>query len=815
MSTVPQTAQFFNLEQLQAVLGGRIVNAGTTLTNVNCIAPDHPGDGDSRSAWWNIHNDHIYGHCGTKACHWQKQDRAARDLLGLAPRDYTLHANQSYLAARYTSPDGRQHVDEMRFDWQPGDPACWYTLDYRTPKARPCDNLKPHKHVWHSPAGVNTAGWPALLWLPDMHRTHNGENNELADNINQQGWIIVAEGSKAARAIAQAGITSASVLGGRDAYRRFNFDCITERPVAIWPDHDKDWQKAAAATARAISPYAPTRIVVIPPNGAIGSKDDAADLSPELRISAIHGAILNPLSDLDIDANAPKPRELPQDRPAILAAGDIEYTDQVDAAWNAIMAVNYRSGTNDYHIYRRDWHLITTKFDDEDQLSIYPVEEPHIRDILARHIFWYTVTADGGIRARHPNYNIVRDIPRAPHDSIPHLRRICVTPYLAANADRITTENGYYHDERILMDCPFPIKPMDLQEAVDTFNDLIVDFPFETQADRANCFAAAIMPILSVRIPITPLALFGKPAPRTGATLLAEVISIIANGRTPTKMQLSKDADETGKELTSGLQNNSGILLWDNLTGQIDNPIWAQYLTGEDFGKRKLYHDDAHYRISRVGVVDFATANNLSLSTELVKRSFSIRLNARMAEPGERSGFKHPNLAQYARQNRARILSAICSIVQHWIDAGMPAHNGPDVMGGFEQWRITTASILNHAGIDGFLGNSAIFVDQAVHIDEQWITFLNTWWDTHHDNAVTTNQLHELCEPPGGHPLIHLKGKTPPGRTRSLSRQLGENQDSVRRISTGDEVTITRLEKKRGYTYWQLTRLDYADGERH
>ena len=816
MATLPQTANPFNLEQLQAAIGGRIVNAGQTLTNVSCIAPDHPGDRDSRSAWWNIHNGHIYGHCRTHHCHWQFQDQAAHDLLGLPPKEYSQHSQQSYAAAHYTSPDGRNQVDEMRFDWNPSDPPCWYTIDYRTPLQRPCDNRHSHKHVWHSPAGVNTAGWPALIWLPELHRTQvEPAEAQIAATIDQEQWIVVAEGSKAARAIAAAGITSTSVLGGIDAFRRFNFDCITERPVAIWPDHDVEWRQYTANTAQAIAPYAPSRIVIITPNGEPGSKDDAADLPAEARIHAIQNAITNPASIIEPHTDPTAARTLPQDRPSVLANGDIEYKEQVDTAWNAIVAGNHRPASNDYALYRRDQHLITTKLDDEDRLTIYPIEEPHMRDILSRHLFWYSDSRDTGIRARQPNFNVVRDLPKAPHDDIPRLRRISVTPFISATTDELHINNGYYHEERILMDCPVAIDMMDLEKAVDAFDDLIDGFPFETKADRANCFAAAIMPILSVRMPVTPLALFGKPVPRTGATLLAEVIGMVANGFLPTKMQLSKDTDETAKELAAGLQNNSGILLWDNLAGEIDNPIWAQYLTGASFGKRKLRHDDLHYQLSRAGVVDFATANNLSLSAELVKRSFSIRLNARMAEPDTRANFKHPNLIQYAREQRPYLLSALCSIVQAWINAGMPVHNGPNVMGGFESWRIMTASILHYAGIEGFLGNTALFADHTQERDDQWITFLKLWWDTYQDTPVTTSTLFDICENANQPQILPLKGQSAAGRTKSLANRISEAQDVVRRLPDDSEVTISRMPKARNYTYWQLTRITYPDELTH
>ena len=507
-------------------------------------------------------------------------------------------------------------------------------------------------------------------------------------------------------------------------------------------------------------------------------------------------------------------RALPQDRPCLLATGDIEYNEQVDTAWAAIIAANYRPATNDYSLYRRNRRLITIELDDEDRLAVYPIEEPHMRDILGRHIFWYTHTRDFGIRASQPNFNVARDLPKVPHRDIPLLRRISVTPFISATADELNIANGYYPKERILMDCPVSIEMMDVPQAVAAFDDLIEGFPFETKADRANCFAAAIMPILSVRVPVKPLALFGKPVPRTGATLLAEVISTVTNGFLPTKMQLSKDTDETAKELASGLQNNDGILLWDNLAGQIDNPIWAQYLTSASFGKRKLGHDDIHYQLSRVGVVDFATANNLSLSTELVKRSFSIRLNARMAEPDTRSNFKHPNLIQYAREHRPHLLSALCSIVQAWINAGMPTHNGPDVMGGFEPWRIMTASILQHAGIEGFLGNTAMFIDRTQERDDEWITFLKAWWDAYQDQPVTTNTLFTICEPPDEPQILPLNGNSPAGRIKSLSNRISESQDVVRRLPDDSEVTINRMPKARNYSYWQLALITYPDQQK-
>ena len=138
----------------------------------------------------------------------------------------------------------------------------------------------------------------------------------------------------------------------------------------------------------------------------------------------------------------------------------------MDAAWAAIIAANHRPATNDYSLYRRDRHLITTEPDDEGRLTIYRIGEAQMRDILGRHIFWYTYARDSGYRARQPNFNVVRDLPKVPHQDIPRLRRISVTPFIAETADELNIANGYYPNERILMDCPVAIEMMDVPKAV-------------------------------------------------------------------------------------------------------------------------------------------------------------------------------------------------------------------------------------------------------------------------------------------------------------------------------------------------------------
>ena len=89
----------------------------------------------------------------------------------------------------------------------------------------------------------------------------------------------------------------------------------------------------------------------------------------------------------------------------------------------------------------------------------------------------------------------------------------------------------------------------------DLLDDLLGDFPFIGEAERAHALALLLLSFVRPMISgPTPLHLIEKPAPGTGATLMVDAISIVATGTSASVMVEGRDEDEWRKRLTAKLR---------------------------------------------------------------------------------------------------------------------------------------------------------------------------------------------------------------------------------------------------------------------
>ena len=75
--------------------------------------------------------------------------------------------------------------------------------------------------------------------------------------------------------------------------------------------------------------------------------------------------------------------------------------------------------------------------------------------------------------------------------------------------------------------------------------------------------------------------------------------------------------------------------------------------------------------------------------------------------------FKHPNLLEFVKNSRGRLLAAIYTLARTWILAGRPMPKRVPTMGSFEEWSRTIGGILEFAGVNGFLSNLNKMYDDA------------------------------------------------------------------------------------------------------
>ena len=238
-------------------------------------------------------------------------------------------------------------------------------------------------------------------------------------------------------------------------------------------------------------------------------------------------------------------------------------------------------------------------------------------------------------------------------------------------------------------------------------------------------------------------------------------------------------------------------MLIDNLKRQLDASALAAALTAPFWEDRVLGLSE----ITRLPIrcLWVATGNNPTFSNELARRLVRIRLDARVDQPWQRSGFRHPDLMVWVRANRARLVAACLTLCCAWIAAGRP--RGTRSIGSYESWAQTMGGVLEVAGIEGFLCNIDEMMAASDSEGAVWRSFVSAWWDRFGTAEVGTGDLFTLatdCEPP----LPLGSGNEKSQRTR-LGMALAKMRDRVFDIA-GTKVRVQLLGVSHQAKRWQL-----------
>jgi hypothetical protein len=280
-------------------------------------------------------------------------------------------------------------------------------------------------------------------------------------------------------------------------------------------------------------------------------------------------------------------------------------------------------------------------------------------------------------------------------------------------------------------------------------DDLLGDFPFTSEAERAHALALLLLPFVRPLIEgPTPLHLVEKPMPGTGATLLVDAIAVVATGHSASIMTEGRDEEEWRKRITAKLREAPLMVVIDNLRRPLDAAPVAAALTAPYWEDRILGRSD----IIRIPVrcAWVATGNNPQLSNEIARRAVRIRLDAHMDRPWQRDGFRHPNLLTWVHAHRGSLVSACLTLGRAWVEAGRPRDRRA-TLGSFESWSETMGGILDVAGVPGFLANAEELYELSDAEGTLWRSFVAAWWDRFGTAEVGVGDLYELavaCEPP-------------------------------------------------------------------
>jgi putative DNA primase/helicase len=385
------------------------------------------------------------------------------------------------------------------------------------------------------------------------------------------------------------------------------------------------------------------------------------------------------------------------------------------------------------------------------------------------------------------------------------ITRIIRAPIFAADG-MISIKPGYNPSTRTYYApaedfdvAPVPQRPTieDVEFARDGIADILRDFPFVSESEHTHAVGLMILPFARELIDgPTPLHLIEKPAPGTGAGLLADVVVYPFLGTGAPVMAEGRDDDEWRKRITAKLKDSNSIVLIDNVRKRIESSALSAAITSTIWEDRML-GQTAILRLP-VKTVWIATANNAILSNEIARRTARIRLDAKMDRAWLRDGFKYPNLREYVLSERAKLTWCVLVLIKDWIIKGGPS--GIKSIGTFEKWAAVIGGILENARFSDFLGNIEDLYEQSDAEGNAWRQFVGAWWDIYGDKEVGVSDLFNIVMPTNSDPLdIDLGDKNEKSQKTRLGKLLGQMRDRQ-----FDGKRIIRCKSRNNAQQWKL-----------
>ena len=726
--------------------------------------------------------------------------------------------------------------------WRQKPTSGFLLLEHTIPTIMPDDN-QPENATCESPVNGN----------PCNRCNRCNENAALDQRKGDDGtgnWGVIAEGESTAEA-ASCGWRAFSYQGGANGAARADYSPVAGMSVLIAPDNDRPGTKAALTAAiRCLE--AGAREVRIMATGVFRRRgEDLADLEPEQRARVIEdgwfararelGPLILELAVHNLDDRCQGATR----RPLVAATKQEHFDDHVGQVWSGVYQHEERLAQPE--LYVKDAKLVYLAPSGEGDLVITEHTGDSIAILAAASVFWYLgyqhatlvsepesdadldawqaaaaaldaveghehgwVSREVKQRREEPDQvNCVLHTPKRHHpqrtvtnallinlpEDIPQLDAVMSHPFLSGAGDRLVTQEGYHPEERVYLQNRHPFSPVSIEQALADLDDLFCDFPFANPtADRTNLYAAIVTRICRRSYAMAPMFMFDKPKSGTGATLLVGLVGLLTTGRHPDRVTYCNgEMVEFEKRVAATCRIASGVVLLDNLSGTMSSAMLAELLTADDSFTARDLGTSRNLSFNPRNFVIMGTANNVTMTAELVNRTLPIRLNAGVERPDQRADFRHPDVKDYLVDHLSKLRNAALSLVHHWLEKERPAATDlPQALRRYPAWQRQTSAILESAGLTDFAANAAEFEERAVtDAEAAQHPFVQWWWDTHQSNPVMTKDLAlvALGDPndDDSEGMLKVKGSSDKQRRANLTKLINTWLDQTYEL---DDATV-------------------------
>lgn len=315
------------------------------------------------------------------------------------------------------------------------------------------------------------------------------------------------------------------------------------------------------------------------------------------------------------------------------------------------------------------------------EIRIQGISKPALVRALASIAIWerFDGRAKDWVRIDPPERHASVLFDAANYVHLPNLNGLARQPYLrpdgslmaAAGYDPVTGMFGVFDSNRFSV----PNKPtrMQAEAAFEILQDLLTEFHFANESDRAAALTAILTATIRSSLPIAPMFHVRAHAVGSGKSYLCELITAFATPQRGTPTSFPADDEECRKLLLAELLRAPAVIEFDNLTSDLlAHKSLCTALTSEFMSGRIL-------GVSKTATVNTRTlflssGNNVGPIQDMTRRCITINLDPAVEIPAART-FNRPDLVRELIQNRERYVSAALTIIRAWIIAGKPETN--------------------------------------------------------------------------------------------------------------------------------------------
>jgi putative DNA primase/helicase len=212
---------------------------------------------------------------------------------------------------------------------------------------------------------------------------------------------------------------------------------------------------------------------------------------------------------------------------------------------------------------------------------------------------------------------------------------------------------------------------------------LICEFPFVGEASLSVALSGILTTLIRRSIPTAPLHGFTAPVAGSGKSKLVDVASMFGVGHEAPVIAPGKTEEEMEKRLGAMLLSGDAIMSFDNCDNGLGGAFLCQCLTQTIVKPRILGKSETPNIPSNASM--FATANNLTLLGDMIRRSLMSTLDPQCEQP-ELRRFKTEDPVLTLRRERPALVVAALTMLRAFVVAGSPPPADIVPLGSFEDW---------------------------------------------------------------------------------------------------------------------------------